>query len=114
MSKIDFNNCTPYDIIKKYPNIISHMIEESLGYFTPVSAAIAFAKAMSSEPYYCEWYTHCAGGYDKDRVTKVTREKFDFAISSRKYHYKSSTYKKAKHVVKEAINGYDPVFASWF
>lgn len=51
---------TPEEVMKKYPRIVAHLIAESLGYFTPRTAAIAIIKAKNNEPYFCEWYADCA------------------------------------------------------
>lgn len=36
-----------YKIMKKYPRIVAHLITESLGYFTPKSAANAIIRAKT-------------------------------------------------------------------
>jgi hypothetical protein len=110
---------TPEEVMKKHPRIVAHLIAESLGYFTPRSAAIAIIKAKNNEPYYCEWYTDCAGRYgdmlDKKNVARVTKEVLEQAIKYRHVHKGyMSDYKKALEIVKKAIEGNEPTFASWF
>lgn len=110
---------TPEEVMIKYPRIIAHLIAESLGYFTPYSAAIAIIKAKNNEPYYCEWYTDCARKYgdmwDQNNVSRVTKEVLSQAIEYRHSHkgYMAS-YEQAKQIVDEAIKGNKPTFASWF
>ena len=110
---------TPEEVMAKYPRIVAHLIAESLGYFTPRSAAIAIIKAKNNEPYFCEWYTDSARRYgdmwDKENVRKVTKEILKQAIENRHYHTGSmASYKQAKQIVDEAIKGNEPTFASWF
>lgn len=117
--KIDFKKCEPEEVMKKYPRIVAHLIAESLGYFTPKSAAIAIIKAKNNEPFFCEWYTDCAGRYgdmwDKENVRRVTKEILEQAIKYRHVHKGyMSDYKTAKQIVDKAIKGNEPTFASWF
>ncbi|SNS23330.1 hypothetical protein SAMN05446037_1006140 [Anaerovirgula multivorans] len=100
----------PEDILKKYPRIVSHLIAESLGYFTPKSATIAIIKAKENEPYFCELYTDCARRYgemyDRDNVRRVTREILSQAIKSRHHHtFMMASYKDARLIVDEATKG---------
>lgn len=117
--KIDFKKCEPEEVMKKYPRIVAHLIAESLGYFTPKSAAIAIIKAKNSEPFFCEWYSDCARRYgdmwDQDNLCRVTKEILSQAIECRHSHkgYMAS-YRQAKRIVDKAIEGFEPTFASWF
>lgn len=108
-----------YKIMKKYPRIVAHLITESLGYFTPKSAANAIIRAKNNEPYFCEWYTDCARRYgdmwDTENVRKVTVEILKQAIKYRHNHKGiMSNYKIAKQIVDKANEGIEPTFASWF
>lgn len=117
--KINFKECTPGEVMTRYPRVTAHLIAESLGYFTPKSAAIAIIKAKNNDAYYCEWYTDCAKRYgdmwDRNNVRRVTKEILKQAIKYRHNHkgYMTS-YKQAKQIVDEAIEGFEPTFASWF
>lgn len=44
------------DVIQRLPCLTAHLIAESLGYFTPESAAKAIACYTRDEGFYCEWY----------------------------------------------------------
>ena len=44
------------DVIQRLPCLVAHLIAESLGYFTPQSAAHAIAAYTKGEPCFCEWY----------------------------------------------------------
>lgn len=117
--KFDFKECTTKEVMERYPRIIAHLIAESLGYFTPRSAALAIIKAKNNEPYYCEWYCSCAEKYgetyNKKNLTRVTKEILEQAIKYRHGHkgYMAS-YKQAKQIVDRAIKGFEPTLASWF
>ncbi len=112
-------NYTPEEVMVKYPKITAHLIAESLGYFTPHSAAIAIIKAKQNEPYYCEWYTFCARAYgdmwDEENVKKVTKKTLTRAIKNRHAHKSGmSNYKRALEIVYKAIEGNHPTLGSWF
>lgn len=109
---------TPKQIMSKYPRITAHLIAESLGYFTPTSAANAIIRAKNKEAYFCEWYSHCAmlhGDSSKENVAKVTQDQLKNAIRNRHYHtgYMAS-YKQARRIVDQALVNNEPIFASWF
>lgn len=118
--KINFSDCTPEEVMAKYPRITAHLIAESLGYFTPKSAAIAIIKAKQNEPFFCEWYTDCARRYgelyDREAVKRVTVEMLPQAIELRHSHRGSmASYKMAKQIVDATIeNQMEPMLASWF
>lgn len=93
--------------MKKYPRLTAHVICESLGYATPELAAIIVAKAKLGEPCYCEWLYSC---YDSD-ARKAVRD----AIRHRRHHKgPMAEYQLAIRIVRAAINGNSPEFASWF
>ena len=109
--------------MKKYPRLVAHMICQSLGYFTPKSAANAIARYKENLPYFCEWYSHM-GQFRNDRkdlfddasvlaVGKDTiRASFQLRHTHRGY---MADYDTAINLVTLSINKkHDPVFASWF
>ena len=111
---------TSQQIMKKYPRLCAHMVAESLGYFTPTSAARAVLHYKQNEPYFCEWYSHMArnmgGMFDPESVKTVGRRTIKNAYSLRHSHkgYMSS-YLQAKALIDQAIaTGKEPTFASWF
>ena len=106
-------------VIEKYPRIVAHLIAESYGYFTPISAANAIKRAKLNEPCFCEWYCDCArrygDRYDEDNVRRVTKEILNQTIQNRHYQKGSwADYRSARRIVDRAITGEHPVFASWF
>jgi hypothetical protein len=108
---------TQEEILKKYPRLVSHMIAESLGYFTPRSAANAIIHAKLQLPFFCEMYCHFAR-HAKDfdaEVLEITRAYPFQAFAQRRTHTGyMAEYKLARRIVKNALRGNDPVFASWF
>lgn len=44
------------DVIQHLPCLTAHLIAESLGYFTPETAAKAIACYARGEGFFCEWY----------------------------------------------------------
>lgn len=57
---MDFGKMTPEEAMRRWPRLCAHMICESLGYFTPRSAALALLHMKRRSPYFCEWYSHMA------------------------------------------------------
>jgi hypothetical protein len=49
------------DVLKRWPRICAALINESLGYFTPRSAANAVLAHKLGRPYGCEYYWFSAG-----------------------------------------------------
>lgn len=107
------------DIIKRWPRIIAHLICESLGYFTPRSAANALENFKKNEPFYCEWYCHMANhrsGPDFNKsLVDVGRDTLKRAIEQRRRHKGyMRDYELAQSVVAAELDGKSPEFASWF
>ena len=108
-------------IMKRYPRLTSHLICESLGYFTPKAAANAIWHYKNNRAFFCEWYSHQAscmgkGLFDEEAVREVGREvisrSFKFRHSHKGY---MSDYRHARHLVNRAIeDDVHPDFASWF
>lgn len=94
-------------VMKKYPRLTAHVICESLGYATPELAAVIVAKAKLGEPCYCEWLYSC---YNSNARMAVHD-----AIRRRRFHKgPMAEYRQAIRIVRSAIGGNSPEFASWF
>lgn len=106
-------------VMKRWPKIVAGMICESLGYFTPESAAMALVLWIKKEPCYCEWYDSCVRG-------PTTKEGYEYqlkeigdsvvkcAISRRHMHtgYMSDK-RKGRAVVNASLAGKGPELMSW-
>jgi len=104
------------EVLNRYPRLVGHLIAESLGYFTPRSAANAIFMHIKGHPFCCEWYVHCAQGYDDAKLLDVGKKALMLAFRNRRYHtgYMAS-YRHAKAITDSVKSGGpDPVFASWF
>lgn len=101
--------------MKRWPRLIGHMIAESLGYFTPRSAANALLHSRLKEPFHCEYYVHMAGGFDDKKVIQAGLEQTRRSFQLRKLHtgYMSS-YAQARQVIAAELAGQGPTLASWF
>lgn len=110
------------DALKRYPRIIAHMICESLGYFTVLSAANALLAYIEKKPYYCEWYDHMAGfqktGTYNERMQHITQRTVKDAIRNRKGHHGyMAEYKNAIMLIKAELEREgvtSQMLASWF
>jgi hypothetical protein len=106
-------------ILNRWPRIVSHLICESLGYFTPKSAVNAIIAYKTNTPFYCEWYCHMAGfrkGELQDTLLEINKDVIKDAISRRKNHRGyMADYNYARQLVEKVRKGHPgPVFASWF
>jgi len=92
------------------------MICESLGYFTPNAAANAILRYKRGEPFYCEWYTHIAGGFDKEKVLRVGKDVIKWSFQNRSHHVGyMAHYPRARAIVEHVRQGGEgPILASWF
>ena len=98
----------PDEFIREYPRITSHLIAESLGYFTPRSAAIAALDAINDRENWCEYIYTC---FDRDARACLER-----AVRNRHLHKGyMAEYRLARRIVDDYIEtGRNPMFASWF
>lgn len=100
----------PEDAIRRWPRITAHMIAESLGYATPISAASIVLNGANNHGDYCEWIYSC--------YKTIARNALIDCIKRRKHHKGyMAEYRQAKALVANHIkhNGqHDPTFASWF
>ena len=113
--------------LKKFPALVAHLICESLGYFTPGSAANAISFYKARKPFCCEWFSHMAQ-FDKENPTKnlfdepsvlrVQKRVMEQAFRNR-HHHKGymREYKQAAQIVKRELNDRgctSSMLASWF
>ncbi len=101
--------------MRRWPRMVSHLIAESLGYFTPEAAANALLHFKRGQEFWCEWFMHMAG-VGRKPMLQVAAETIRRAICQRRHHrgYMSS-YKLALRIVRQRVaTGRGPVFASWF
>jgi len=99
---------TTKKVMKKYPNIVAHIICESLGYATPTKAALILKDAIENKENWCEWIYSC---YNKQPMKAVQQS------IQRRHNHKGymAEIKNAKYLVKKALEeGKEPEFASWF
>ena len=103
------------EILRRYPRLVSHLICESLGYFTPEGAAGAILAVVRNRPCACEWYLHMAGlaGLSLEDVGRHTLRR---AIHSRHHHRGfMAEYTRARALVHRLVTtGDSPLLASWF
>lgn len=94
--------------LHRYPNIVAHIICESLGYATPTTAAYLIKDYREGRENCCEWvYTL----YKSNPKTPIER-----AIKFRHSHTGfMRSFPNAKAITREAIeNNKEPLLASWF
>ena len=99
---------TADEFIRRYPAVTAHLVAESLGYFTPESAARAGLDGLHGRENWCEYIFTC---FDRD-----ARACLQQAIRNRHYHSgPMAEYKLARKLVDRYVEtGESPLFASWF
>ena len=107
-ARFEYDVLTRNQIMQRFPNIVAHIICESLGYATPSHAAGILQTALLGDPDYCEWIDAC---YHNDGTRAVQG-----AIERRhRHHGYMASFQQARLLVEHAIQDHqEPVFASWF
>lgn len=114
MQEIKITPRTIEETMSRYPRLTAHLICESLGYFTPRSAANAIKHYKEGEPYYCEWYCHMAGGGRP--LLEVGKDTIKRAFQRRSHHVGYMAHYPDARIIVEHVRegGKEPLFASWF
>ena len=97
------------DVIKKYPCIISHLIAESLGYFSVRNAGFCLLAAIENREDWSEYILTCFGG----RAIDCLRKSIEMRHCHKGY---MASFKRAKITVDNYLkNKSEPCFglASW-
>ena len=109
--------------LKKYRHLIAALIDESIGYFTPLAALRAIQSHKQKETFACEWYCHCASLFFKNNnKTSVSDEEYDQMLlevnhDAIKFSFMNRRYRNLKDcltIVDFNINGNESLLASWF
>ncbi len=105
--------------LKRHRHLIAAMIEESLGYFTPLMAANALRAHREGRPCFCEWYIDMAekrhrwNGEEKSGDAAYLSINRDVIRRSFLRRHKSG-YQRTLPIVDRNIAGNESVGASWF
>ena len=111
------------EVLQRLPCLVAHLIAESLGYFTPQSAANAIAFYTRGEAFFCEWYYDWASKRCRktnapldDTVLEVGQLALQNAVQRRCHHRgPMAEFKRALALVLHVRQGGEgPIFASWF
>lgn len=113
---------TREEVLRRYPRLVAHLICESLGYFSVLSAAGAVQAHLAGEPCFCEWYSHMAGfrpgGATDSNLLAIGAETLDRAFRGRRSHSGyMAEYKQAAMLVRAELERSGctrGMFASWF
>lgn len=103
LEELDING-----VIARYPSLVAHIICESLGYATPLTAGHIMQDALLHKENWCEWI-HACYKCDPRAMLKV-------CIRNR-HHHKGfmADYQHAMALVLRFLHdGKQPLFASWF
>ena len=101
------------EVLRRYPQLTAHLMCESLGYFTPGSAANAVLSHIQKQGFACEWYLDMTR---KDRSLVQVNEN----IISRAFRYRHfhtgfmADHQSALALVEKERNGSQPaVLMAW-
>ena len=107
----------------KYRYLIAALIDESIGYFTPIAALRAIQAHKAKSTFDCEWYCHCTNQFFKNHnKTNVSNKEYEQRLlevnhDAIKYSFKHRHYRNLKRclaIVDYNINGTESLLASWF
>ena len=109
-----FTPTTCQQVLNKYPILTAHLICESLGYLTPISAANAILAHINRNPFYCEWYID-AVGTDPGNVLKFGAKTINNAFCRRRFHQGyMAEIRQARPLVDAAVQQQPtPKLQSW-
>lgn len=113
--RIPIANLGMEEALWRWPRLIAHLIAESLGYFSPESAANALLLFKRDQDNYCEWFLHMASVGCKP-IRQVAAETVRRTIRERAFHRGyTASYQFALRIVRARVaTGRGPVFGSWF
>lgn len=109
--------------MSKYRHLIAALIDESIGYFTPLAALRAIQAHKTKASFGCEWYCHCASQFFKNHnKTKVSDEEYDQTLrdinhDAIKFSFINRRHRNLKNclaIVDYNIAGNESLLASWF
>lgn len=104
-----------HEAARRYPNIVAHMMCESLGYFSAGAAANALADHIDGRACACEWYLHLAqDGRTLLQVgADVIRRATDHS-ARRRHHGYMADITSAKMLVRQFVEQHrGPRLAGW-
>ncbi len=104
---------TAEEILEHYPSLTPHLVCESLGYFTPKSAALAIQARQQGRGCACEWYIHMSG---RGRtLLEVGADTLDRAFQNRRHHRGyMAHYPHARELVEmESQHANPTMMSSW-
>ena len=105
---------TAEEVLKRYPRLTAHLICESLGYFTPRSAALAIQSHRAERAHACEWYLHLSG--NGRSLLQVGADTLRRAFRNRRHHRGYiAHYPQARELVERERRRPGPgtVLSSW-
>ena len=106
--------------MKRYRRLISCLIAQSLGYFTPQAAVRAIEYYQANKGFCCEWYYDIALKTGKKNVDleheliEINKELIHDCYKRRKLWMHNSDYRRARRIVEYNIEGHESVGAAWF
>ena len=109
-------------LLKKYKHLIACLIDNSIGYFTPLAALRAIQAHKNREPYYCELYMDIyykqkkykdPSEYPETETEHYKKINKDYIKNSLQY-FKLPTHTYCLAIVEKNINGMQSIGASWF
>lgn len=114
---------TQREVLRRYPRLTAHLICQSLGYFTPLSAANAICAHLEGRAFSCEWYSHmCScrgmGLFHEQTLLDVGRDTLRRAFEGRHRHKGyMAEYQHALALVKAELaekGKTSGMLAAWF
>ena len=105
---------TASETMARYPRLTAHLVCESLGYFTPTTAALAIRDHRIGRAHHCEWYSHMAGS--GRTILEIGAQTIGRAFRRRQTHRGYlAHYPHARALVEHQLRnpGHHHEFSSW-
>ena len=89
--------------MKRYPRLTAHLICESKGWLTPISAGEAIADHANGIPHVSEWYTQ-NGNWTAAHLLAANRAALTLTFQYRRTHRCGQRdYRRARRLVESAV-----------
>lgn len=104
---------TTAEVLNRYPRLTAHLVCESLGYFSPMSAARAILDHIQNRTNACEWYLDMAR--NGRTLLQVNTDTIARAAKRRRFHQGyMAHYPTARRLVALEQEDLSPaVLGSW-
>jgi len=92
--------CDYREILRRYPRVCAHLVCDSLGYYSPDSAAYALRDIALGRPAYSEWFMHMASVQLKNEGAAAPRDADGYVDEA---YYQKTMIGIGRHILERAV-----------